>query len=113
MTIGYSSYENRNYEEPLVEYGPTEHMTKTGVIHQPDLGKRMKEVAKHKIKQAITADPLRSIGEVHEDAVNAVMEGLETRELREEFIHRYTLLHCTVMYCSELHFSVLHCIVLQ
>ena len=32
MTIGYSSYENRNYEEPMVESGPTEHMTKTGVI---------------------------------------------------------------------------------
>ena len=50
----YSSYEARNDEEPMVESGPSEHTAKSGVIHPPDIGKGMKEVAKHKIIMIIT-----------------------------------------------------------
>ena len=85
----YSSYENRNNEEPEVESEPTEHLTKAGVIHPIDIGKRMREVAEQKIKTAISANPLRPVAAIHEDVVNSVLDSLETRDIREEFMHRY------------------------
>ena len=45
----------------MVESGPSELMTKYGGIHPPDIGKRMKEIANHKIIQEISADSLRTI----------------------------------------------------
>ena len=89
MKARYSSYENQNSEEPFVESEPTEHMTKSGVIHQIDMGKRMREVAETKIKSAISADPLKAVQIIHEEVVNEVLDSLETREIREEFMNRY------------------------
>ena len=51
----------------------------------------MKEMALTNIKRAITADPLRSVAEVHEDVVNSVVESLRDRADREDFMRWWVI----------------------
>ena len=88
LSARYDNVQNRDYETPTVEKGPTEHKDKDGTIHEPDKGKRLKEVALNKIKDAIKADPLRGVKDVHEDVYNQMLDSLPDEFERLEFIQR-------------------------
>ena len=85
----YSSRENKNNEEPVVEdqsLPPVSAHKVNGVHHPIQLGLRMVEKCRTNIKEAIKDDPLRPVMEVYEEQYSLIKESIESSE-RDEFVN--------------------------
>ena len=83
--VRYHDLQNPMDEIPEVETEPGPHRTTDGGIHVPDKIKRLREGFKEKVTEAIKADPLRPIKEIHEDVLNNALHTIEDPEERLEF----------------------------
>jgi hypothetical protein len=69
ISARYSSKARQNEELPEIENMPVPPILRNGSVHPPNTEKRLKELAKHKIKEKIAQDPLRSIPVIYEEVV--------------------------------------------
>ena len=85
----YSSRENKNNEEPVIENDsippPSSHTLSDGTVHPFEIGLRLKEKCKANIKTEIENNPLKSVGTIYEEEFQRIKVALDPIE-REEFV---------------------------
>ena len=87
LSARYTSRDSQNFELPIIEKLPGPHLMPDGTIHPPNTGKRLKELAKFKIKKKIEQDPLRSIPVIYEEVVfQDILPSLSDETERLEFL---------------------------
>ena len=87
MAATYTSKEQCNNERPVAALGilPPEqgHSVPDGTVHPFQIGLRMVEEFRMRVKENIDADPLRAVAKVYEEELTRIKEHLG--EGRDEF----------------------------
>ena len=80
MAATYTSKEQCNDERPVADLGtlPTEqgHRMPDGTVHPIQIGLRMVEEFRMRVKENIEADPLRAVAKAYEEELTRIKEQL-------------------------------------
>ena len=98
MAATYTSKEQCNDERPVADLGtlPTEqgHRMPDGTVHPIQIGLRMVEEFRMRVKENIEADPLRAVAKAYEKELTRIKINNLGKVLMSSLLLAQLLLHC-------------------